>query len=237
MDEQTLKSKDAMRINKYLATAGVCSRREADRLIQDGKVFLNNRRAKLGDIVHPEDKVEVNRKLIKADLKKIYIAFHKPYGVITTTNQENENNIMEYIDLPVRVYPIGRLDVQSSGLILMTNDGDVVNKILKAENKQEKEYMVNVDKPLTPEALLKLEKGVIIEGRKTLPAKIQKISPKQFTITIVQGLNRQIRQMCETLGYKVTILKRIRIANIRLEEMPRGKWRYLTDEEIKSLKT
>ncbi|HLG25452.1 MAG TPA: pseudouridine synthase [Candidatus Gracilibacteria bacterium] len=236
METQKIKSEGALRINKYLATAGLCSRREADKLIEKGKVFINGRRARLGDTVNPEDTVEVDHKPVKADLKKIYIAFHKPYGVITTTNRESENNIMEYIDLPQRVFPVGRLDVHSSGLILLTNDGDIVNQVLKAEHKQEKEYMVNVDKSLTPEMILQLERGVIVEGRKTLPAKVKKISDRQFTIVIVQGLNRQVRQMCEKMGYNVTILKRIRIAGIELGDLPRGKWRVLTAKEIASLK-
>lgn len=224
------------RINKFLAEAGICSRREADRRIQAGKVFINGRRAVLGDTVSPNDRVTYNGKVVKPTTQKLYIAFHKPYGVITTTDANSTNTIMEYVQAPTRVYPIGRLDVQSSGLILLTNDGDIVNKLLKSRNKIEKEYVVNVDKPLTDNAIHKLEKGVYLDGRRTLPARISKISPKQMGIIIIQGMNRQIRRMCEKVGYQVTMLKRVRIGNILLKDLPRGKWRYLTPKELSQLR-
>jgi 23S rRNA pseudouridine2604 synthase len=243
------------RINKLLSQLGVCSRREADRLIELGKVTINGKKAGLGDQAEISDKIVVDGKPVSnKEIKKIYIAFHKPFGVITTTDPNKNNNVLEYIDMPERVYPIGRLDVESSGLILLTNDGDIVNKLLKSKSKVEKEYIVTVDKPFTPEALKKLASGVFLSHTKilknkvgvnrrvsmgkfkTLPAKIQKISPTQISITIVQGMNRQVRRMCEVLGFAVKILKRVRIANIHLNELPRGKWRPLTEEEIKGIK-
>ncbi len=224
------------RINKFLAQAGICSRREADKLIETGKVTINGKKAQLGTAVSEKDHIKLNGKLISEKEKKVYIAFHKPFGVITTTNPESTNNIMEYFKIPERIYPIGRLDVQSSGLILLTNDGAIVNRLLKAENKQEKEYIVTVNKPLTDEAIEKLEKGIMLDRRKTLPAKVKKRSTHQMSITIVQGINRQIRRMCEALGYDVKILKRTRIASIELKDLQRGKWRYLSDKEIRTLK-
>lgn len=225
------------RINKYLSQNGICSRREADKLIEEGLVTINGKKAKLGDQVSDKDQLTVKgRKIPKREIKKIYIAFHKPYGVITTTDRESPNNILEYVDVPERIYPVGRLDVQSSGLILLTNDGDIVNKLMRAENKQEKEYLVTVDKPFITEDLKKLERGIMLEGRRTMPAIIEKISPNQISITIMQGLNRQIRRMCEVLGFNVKILKRVRIAGILLGELARGKWRFLTEEELKSIK-
>lgn len=242
------------RINKLLSEMGICSRREADKLIEKGKIMINGKKAQLGDQAEVTDEIEVNgKKIANKKAEKIYIAFHKPFGVITTTDPNKGNNVLDYIDVKERVYPVGRLDVESSGLILITNDGDIVNKLLKAGSKIEKEYMVTVDKPVTPLLLTKMEKGVYIprtkvvknpEGMtrhipmgkfKTLPASVKKISPTQFAITIVQGMNRQIRRMCEVLGFKVKILKRVRIGKILLDELPRGKWRYLTDEEIQSI--
>jgi 23S rRNA pseudouridine2604 synthase len=232
MQEQNLKT----RINKFLSSVGVCSRREADKLIRQKKITINGKSAKLGDLVSPADAIKVNNKLITAKLpKKIYIALHKPFGVITTTDKNSENNIMQYIDIPQRIYPIGRLDVESSGIILLTNDGEIVNKLLKSRNKIDKEYLLTTNKPLNKGDISKMEKGIFLDGRKTLPARISSITPNQISITIIQGMNRQIRRMCEKLGYKVKILKRVMFADIKLDKLPRGKWRYLTDSEIKSL--
>lgn len=224
-----------MRINKFLASTGICSRRQADELIKSGKVTVNGKKASLGDQVEGTENIQVNGKKIQRTEKKIYIAFHKPYGVICTTDPNATNNIIDYLKFPERIFPIGRLDVESSGLILLTNDGDIVNRISKAQNRFEKEYLVTVDKAVTPQALEKLAKGVVILGRKTLPAKAEKISPNQFSITIVQGMNRQIRRMCEALGYQVKILKRFRIKNVTLEGLTRGKWRHLLPDEVKEL--
>lgn len=224
-----------MRINKFLASSGICSRRQADELIKSGKVTINGKTARLGDQVEGTEKIEVNRKPVTLNKEKVYIAFHKPFGVICTTDPNAENNIIDYIKFPTRIFPIGRLDVESSGLILLTNDGEIVNKVSKAQNRFEKEYLVTVDQPTTPETLNKLSKGIVILGQKTLPAKVEKISPNQFSITIIQGMNRQIRRMCEAVGYTVKILKRIRIKNITLEGLARGKWRHLTSEEVEIL--
>lgn len=224
------------RINKFLAEAGVCSRREADRLIEAGKVTINGKQAVLGDTVKPQDKVQYNGKTIKPVEQKIYLALHKPYGAITTTDPNSTNTVMDYIQTSTRVYPIGRLDVHSSGLLLLTNDGDIVNKLLKSENKWEKEYLVTLNKKITEEDIEKLQKGVMLDGRKTLPAKVQKVTSHQMSITIIQGMNRQVRRMCEKVGYDVKILKRVRIGNIRLGDLPRGKWRPLTKQEVQEIK-
>ncbi len=224
-----------MRINKFLASTGLCSRRQADELLRSGRVTINGKKAELGDQVEGTENIQVNGKKVKPISEKIYIAFHKPYGVICTTDPNATNNIIDYLKFPSRIFPIGRLDVESSGLILLTNDGEIVNKISKAQNRFEKEYVVTVDKAVTPLALKKLAEGVIILGRKTLPAKVEKISPNQFIITIIQGMNRQIRRMCEAVGYEVNILKRVRIHNINLDGLGRGKWRHLTPEEVQTL--
>lgn len=224
-----------MRINKFLASSGMCSRRQADELIKNGKVTINGKPAELGDQVEGSEDIRINGKPAKPIEHKVYIAFHKPYGVICTTDPNADNNIIDYIKFPTRIFPIGRLDVESSGLILLTNDGDIVNTISKAQNGFEKEYFVTVDKQITPEALRKLSEGVVILGKKTLPAKVEKISPTQFSIIIVQGMNRQIRRMCEAVGYNVKVLKRVRVKNITLEELPRGKWRHLTQQEVNDL--
>lgn len=224
---------EAIRINKYLAQSGYCSRREADRMIEEGKVTINGKKAKLGSKIIEGDEVRANGHEVKTAIKKIYIAFHKPFGVITTTDKKASNTVMDYVNIPERVYPMGRLDVESSGLILLTNDGDIVNKLLKSKNRNEKEYLVTVDKQITPEMLKKLESGITIDNyQKTLPAKVDKINSHQFSIIIVQGLNRQVRRMCEAVGLQVKILKRVRIMNIQLGDLARGKWRYLTEEEI-----
>lgn len=221
-----------IRINKFLASAGVCSRRKADELVQQGKVKINGRVAVLGDTVSETDQISVDNKPIKPQSEKIYIAFHKPFGAITTTDPHTENNVLSYIDLPGRIFPVGRLDVHSSGLLLFTNDGDFAQKILHASSNIEKEYLVNINKPLTDQAIHAMETGIRILKRHTAPTKVQKISNKQFILTLGEGRNRQIRRMCEALGYEVKILKRIRIGNIHLADLARGKWRYLTPQEL-----
>ncbi len=223
------------RINKFLAQAGVCSRREADRLIQAKKVTINGKVAGLGDQVQAADKIKVSGKEITRSDRKIYIAFHKPYGVISTSDPNADNTILDWIDVKERIFPVGRLDVQSSGLILLTNDGEIVNGISKAEHGHEKEYLVTVDKPVTPAFVKKMAEGVFILGRNTMPAKVKKIAPNEFTIVLIQGMNKQIRRMCEALGYEVINLKRTRVMNIYLDDLPRGKWRYLEEKEQKDL--
>ncbi|MCR4279025.1 MAG: rRNA pseudouridine synthase [bacterium] len=227
---------ETIRINKYISEAGVYSRREADRLIEDGKVKINDTIAKLGDRVSHEDRVTVNDDLISAHEEKIYIAFHKPFGVITTSDKQSDNTVMDYIELPTRVYPIGRLDVQSSGLLLLTNDGAIVNTVLKSEHKKEKEYIVTLNKPIQPKDVEQLANGVILNDQKTLPAKVRTIAPNKINIILIQGLNRQIRRMCEALGYGVAGLQRIRIGTIQLDDLASGKWRTLTEKEIEELK-
>lgn len=225
-----------IRINKYLTRANFCSRRQADRLIEQGKIRIDDRQAVLGDKVSSQDKIYVNGQEIKLNQsKKVYLAFHKPVGVICTTDKKARDNIIDAVNYPVRIYPIGRLDVRSSGLILLTNDGEIVNKILKGQHKVEKEYLVEVDKDLTHEFLEKLEMGVMLDGFKTLPARVNKISARKFKIIIVEGKNKQIRRMCEGLGYRVTSLKRFRIGTILLDDLREGKYKKISDSEIKKL--
>jgi len=226
---------EKIRINKFIAEAGICSRREADRLLEAGKVQVNGIKATLGDRVSLEDEVTVNGQAISQNAEKLYIAFHNPYSVTTTTDKNSDNTVMDYIDIPSRIYPVGRLDVQSSGLLLLTNDGDIVNKILKSKHKLEKEYLVTLDKPIQQEDLQHLREGVRLEERKTLPATVKKITDCEIDMIIVQGMNRQIRRMCETLGYEVKKLERIRIGKIQLDAIPSGKWRYLTKQEVETL--
>lgn len=228
---------EKIRINKFIAESGVCSRREADRLIQAGKVSINGKKAELGATVFEEDAITVNGKPVKIQNQKIYIAFHKPFGVITTTDKNSENTVMDYIDLKTRVYPIGRLDVHSSGLLLLTNDGDIVNRILKSKHKLEKEYFVTLNKSITDEHVQKMCDGIDLDGQTTLPAKVSKINNRQIRMILIQGMNRQIRRMCEKLGYEIKILKRVRVGTITLEGLPRGKWRHLTKKEVASLAT
>lgn len=225
-----------MRINKHIAQAGKYSRREADKLIQEGKVQINGKPAELGQEVNIDDIVEVEGKQIKLIEQKYYVAFNKPYGVITTTNPDNENNIMEYIHSPVRLFPVGRLDVHSTGLIILTNDGDTAQKLMKSENGKEKEYIVTLEKPIKNPEIKKLSEGVILDdGKKTLPCRITTIHDKQISIVITQGMNRQIRRMCEAVGHQIKVLSRVRIAGIYIGDLKRGKWRPLTEKEIRSL--
>ena len=226
-----------MRINKFLTQANYCSRREADRLIEDGKVKINQRQAKLGDQVGPGDKVYVGRNQIVLDeIEKIYLAYNKPVGVICTTDPKAKDNIVSAVDSPERVYPIGRIDVASSGLILLTNDGDLVNKILKAENKVEKEYIVEVDHKITPDFISQMHRGVNIgTRRKTSPAVVKKINDRNFSITIMEGRKRQVRRMCEALGYEVTGLIRIRIGNLELGKLRPGQSTRISKQKIESL--
>ncbi len=227
---------DRVRINKYLADSGVCSRRKADDLVASGKVLINGTPARLGDTVSLEDRVEYQGRLIRPVNKKIYLAYHKPFGVITTMDKNADNSIARAIKTPSRVFPIGRLDVQSTGLILLTNDGDLAQQILHAKFGHEKEYVVGVHKDVNVEFLKRLEHGVVLDGTKTAPAKTTQLEPRRFSITITEGRNRQVRRMCEKLGYEVLSLKRVRVSSIELGDLPVGASRPLTDEEIESLK-
>jgi len=224
-----------VRINKYLSEAGFCSRREADRLIEEGSVTINGVVPEMGTKVTYKDEVRVNGKLIRENNNKpIYLAFNKPSGIECTTNQSVNNNIVDYINYPERIFPIGRLDKSSEGLIFMTNDGDIVNKILRARNNHEKEYIVTVNKPITDRFIQKMGNGVAILDTVTRKCKVEQVSKFTFRIILTQGLNRQIRRMCEFLAYEVTALKRTRIINISLD-IPVGRFRDLTDSEITEL--
>lgn len=221
-------------LNKYIAQSGLCSRRQADALIYRGLVKINGKVARPIDKVTTFDKVFVKDKLITPQNEKIYLAFNKPYGVISTTDKNSKNTIMDYIDISQRVFPIGRLDVKSEGLILLTNDGEVAQKILK--NKEvEKEYLVRVNKFLSDNFLNHLQNGVMLEGRMTLPARIKKISSKEFRITLLEGRKRQIRRMCEHFHFEVISLKRIRIGKIELEKIAPGKFIVLEPKKIYNL--
>lgn len=223
------------RLNKFIGETGYCSRREADKIIEEGRVTINGVVPELGTKVSPNDEVRIDGKLIhEKNEKAVYLAFNKPVGIECTTNLEVRNNIVDYINYPKRIFPIGRLDKASEGLIFMTNDGDIVNKILRARNNHEKEYTVTVNKPITDRFIQRMGNGVPILDTVTRKCKVEQISKNIFKIILTQGLNRQIRRMCEYLGYEVTALKRIRIINISLD-IPVGRYRDLTDAEIKEL--
>ncbi len=220
------------RLNKFIGETGYCSRREADKLIEDGRVTINGIVPEMGTKVTPDDEVRIDGKLIREKNEKlIYLAFNKPVGIECTTNLDVPENIVDFINYPKRIFPIGRLDKASEGLIFMTNDGDIVNKILRARNNHEKEYTVTVDRPITDRFIQKMGSGVPILDTITKNCKVEQISKYNFKIILTQGLNRQIRRMCEYLGYEVTALKRIRIINISLD-IPVGRYRDLTDDEL-----
>ncbi|MBI1221149.1 MAG: 23S rRNA pseudouridine(2604) synthase RluF [Bacteroidetes bacterium] len=225
-----------VRINKYLSEVGYCSRRAADGLIEKRKVTINGKVPEMGTKVMPGDQVRVNGKLISEPQKEfVYLAFNKPVGIVCTTDTTREkNNIIDYIGFPQRIFPIGRLDKPSEGLIFLTNDGDIVNKILRARNNHEKEYLVTVDKAINPDFVRRMSNGIPILNTVTRKCKVEQTGPKSFRIVLTQGLNRQIRRMCEYMGYNVVKLKRIRIMNISLD-IPVGRWRYLTKNEMKEL--
>ena len=229
--------KKKSRINKYLSEVGFCSRREADKLISSGKVYLNGKQAILGDKVSMYDEVLVDNKKITPLIKhKIYIAFNKPLGIVCTTDKKREkNNIIDYINFPHRIFPVGRLDKNSEGLIFLTNDGDIVNKILRSKNNHQKEYNVTVDKPITKRFIQEMQNGVPILDTVTKKCLLKQTGKKTFNIVLTQGLNRQIRRMCEYFGYSVKHLKRVRIMNIKLD-VNRGKYRHITKSELKEMK-
>ncbi len=227
----------ATRINKYLSEVGYCSRRRADRLIEEGKVTINGKIPQIGTKVNDCDQVEVEGQRIEKSRKqkKIYIAFNKPVGIVCTTDRGVEpDNIIDFINYPKRIFPVGRLDKNSEGLIFLTNDGDIVNKILRARNNHEKEYIVSVNRPINREFIKTMSNGVEILETITKDCFVKKLGPKKFKIILTQGLNRQIRRMCESLGYKVKTLKRVRIMNIKLD-VPIGKYREFTKGELLEL--
>ena len=226
-----------IRINKYLSEVGYCSRRVADRLIEEGKVTINGEIPEIGTKVEEGDQVKVKGESIEklSKQKKIYIAFNKPVGIVCTTDSKVEpNNIIDFIKYPKRIFPIGRLDKPSEGLIFLTNDGDIVNKILRTRNNHEKEYIVSVNRPINRDFIYRMSNGVEILDTITKNCLVEILGPKKFKIILTQGLNRQIRRMCESLGYKVSSLKRVRIMNIKLD-IPTGKYRELTNKEIAGL--
>lgn len=225
-------------LNKFISDTGYCSRREADNLITEGRVLLNDRPASLGNRYKPGDTVEVDGSLITAAKKDkcVYLALNKPPGITTTTELHIKDNIISFVNYPKRIFPIGRLDKDSEGLIFLTNDGDIINKILRADNNHDKEYVVRVDKAIDTAFVQQMSQGVPILGTRTLPCKVQMTGRQTFRITLTQGLNRQIRRMCEYLGYNVTGLQRVRIMNVKLDKLPLGKWRHLTESEIAIIK-
>ena len=226
---------DKKRINKYLSEVGFCSRRKADDYISDGRVYINGKPALLGSKVSIEDEISVDGEIIQnKDKKKVYIAFNKPVGIECTGNNKVKDNIIDYINHKERLFTIGRIDKQSEGLILLTNDGDIVNNVLRAENRKEKEYIVTVNKKITTEFIDKMRKGVRIMGRITRKCFVKKIHENRFKIILTQGMNRQIRRMCEVLGYRVTKLKRVRIMDIHLDTKVR-EYRNLNNDEIGQL--
>ena len=228
---------EAVRINKYLSEAGVCSRRGADRLIEEGRVSVNGTLAFLGSVVKNSDEVRVDGNLVKSVIKKVLIAFNKPRGIVCTTAdpKSKDVNIIEYINYSERIFPVGRLDKDSEGLILLSNDGDLSNKIMKARNFHEKEYEVEVDRPFDDEFLKKMSEGVPILDTVTRKCTLKRTGKTSFNIILTQGLNRQIRRMCEYFGYKVVRLKRIRIMNIKLGNLKSGTYRNITDKEYEEL--
>ena len=231
MSEQT----ETTNLNKWISDTGFCSRRQADELIRTGKVTIDGVTATLGNRVAGHETVLVDGQALKPREKLVFIAFNKPVGITCTTETDIKGNIIDYIRHPSRIFPIGRLDKPSAGLIFLTNDGDIVNKILRAGNRHEKEYIVSVDKPITPEFIQAMRNGVPILDTVTRKCKVIKEEENVFRIILTQGLNRQIRRMCEYLGYEVETLQRVRIMNITLRDLPTGKWRDLTEAELKEI--
>ncbi|MBT3231161.1 rRNA pseudouridine synthase [Candidatus Uhrbacteria bacterium] len=224
-----------MRLNKYIADSGFCSRRKADTLIDDGRVTIGNDLAKVGQQVEEGQKVYVDGELIRPRSGDVFIAFHKPYGVICTSDEDADNTVFDYIDSDERLIYIGRIDVESTGLLLLTNNGDIANKIASPKFEHEKEYVVTVNKEMNRKFLDGMKKGVMLDGRVTNPAPVKNLGPKKFKIILKEGRNRQIRRMCTALGYEVATLKRIRVMNVKLGELGPGNYRQLTKTERREL--
>lgn len=229
-----------MRLNKHISETGYCSRREADRLIAEGRVLLNGKKPGIGAQVAEGDEVRVDGQTLRARPNKgarrhVYIALNKPVGITCTTESDVKGNIVDFVGHEQRIFPVGRLDKDSEGLILLTSNGDIVNEILRSENNHEKEYLVAVSQPVTDEFLRAMARGVRIHGQMTKPCRTRRIAKYGFGIVLTQGLNRQIRLMAEALGYKVTQLRRVRVVNIRLGHLKPGQWRNLTDQELRGL--
>jgi len=233
---ESMTSDKGVRLNKAISDTGFCSRREADGYIEKGRVTINGEKAVLGDRVFPEDEIRVDGKLLKDNVDDVYIILNKPVGITCTTDRRFPDNVIDFVKHPKRIFPVGRLDKPSEGLLLMTNDGNIVNKILRAGNKHEKEYIVRVDRPITSDFIKRMGAGVPILNTVTKRCKVEQISRFEFRIILVQGLNRQIRRMCEYLGYEVVELKRIRLMHLTLDNLPVGEWRDLTESELRILK-
>lgn len=228
---------ETLRINKYLSQNGYCSRREADRLIEAGQVFINGKRAKLGDKISENDEVRVLGRSKKITPKKIYILLNKPVGVIVTTDRRKKDNVMDFIDAQEYIFPVGRLDVESEGLLILTNDGALANHLTHPRYEHEKEYVVEVDHQLDTKDVRRLQNGVKLDDGMTLPAKVRQMDSHRFAIVLREGRNRQIRRMCEALGYRVESLKRTRILTLKIPSTyPPGNWRELTEKEVSELK-
>ena len=222
-------------LNKYISSSGICSRREAEKFISEGRVTINGKPTQLGNRVAKRDLVKLDGRPVVPQNTTLYIALNKPVGIVSTTDEREPNNIIQHINYPDRLFPIGRLDKPSEGLIFLTNDGDIVNKILRAGNNHEKEYYVSVNKTITEDFVQKMGNGIPVLGAVTKKCFVEKVSDKVFKIVLTQGLNRQIRRMCEYLGYEVTKLKRTRIMNVALGYLQTGDWRELTDEEMNEI--
>lgn len=230
-------NKQSTNLNKFISSTGICSRREAEKLIVAGRVTINGKPTELGNRVFDGEVVKIDGRVLQPKPQTLYIAFNKPVGIVSTTDSKEKDNIISYINHPERLFPIGRLDKPSEGLIFLTNDGDIVNKILRAGNNHEKDYVVKVDKPITDDFIQKMSKGIPILGTITQKCKVTKISTNTFQIVLTQGLNRQIRRMCEYLGYEVLKLQRTRIMNIKLDALKIGDWRELTEKELSEINT
>lgn len=228
-------NQESINLNKFISSTGICSRREAEKFITEGRVTINGKPTQLGNRVFEGDDVRIDGKSLKTKPKTLYIALNKPVGIVCTTDSKEKKNIVKYVNHPQRLFPIGRLDKPSEGLIFLTNDGDIVNKILRAGNNHEKEYIVTVNKEITTSFIHKMSNGIPILGTVTKKCKVEKVNETTFKIILTQGLNRQIRRMCEHLGYKVKKLKRTRIMNVSLSELKYGDWRKLTKKEIETI--
>ena len=222
-------------LNKFISSTGICSRREADKMIEAGRVQINKTVARKGNRVNPGDMVTIDGKPLRAKPKAVYLAFYKPAGITCTTDRRDKSNIIDYIKYHKRIFPIGRLDKPSTGLILLTNDGDIVNQILRVENAHEKEYIVTVNRPINPRFVERMQNGIPILGTVTKKCIVEPINKTTFRIILTQGLNRQIRRMCEYLGYEVKTLKRVRIMHLNLGNLRVGQWRELTEKEFREL--
>lgn len=229
-------SDPSISLNKFISSTGICSRREADRMIEAGRVQLNGTTARKGNRVNPGDEVLLDGAPLKARPKAVYLALHKPPGITCTTDRKDKDNIIDFLNYPERIFHIGRLDKASTGLIFLTNDGDIVNEILREQNEHEKEYIVTVNKPINASFVRRMSQGIPILGTVTKKCQVEKIGRQAFRIVLTQGLNRQIRRMCEYLGYDVVTLKRVRIMNVHLGGLKPGQWRYLTEGELQELR-